>query len=463
MSGVLCGLMQLSKAISELSGGDLSLFTTVRERLDPAWVDEIVAGSVASEVPVRRRKMPAGSVLWLVAGANLFAHMSFTDVMRHLGLTARTRRGHEQASPNSGSIAEARQRLGWVPVAAVFRKSATLWNDELMCDDFRFHGLQVLAADGVCFNLPDTPSNVAHFGKPGSSSDGTPAAWAQARAVVLVDVHHHLAFDAEVGPYRTAEIPLLVAMMGRIPDRSLLLLDRGFRAFGALYKHALVGQSRHWLLRARRDLKFKVQQNLGPGDDLVTVAPGWSVRSKDPSIPKEVPARLLRFSNGREQILLLTSLVDAATCPASEVAALYLRRWDVEMAFDDMKTEQRGAARTLRSRTPDGVLQELFGVLLAHNIVRVEMGRAAVAAGLPPTRISFHRSLAEIRRFLVLFSASSAPGKALEREAELRAALAYLILPERRDRHYPRALKSTTWRYARKRATKKILKPALSH
>lgn len=440
--------MHVAEALAGLHAVDLSLFKRVRERMDPAWLADVIAAGPT--VSVRRRKMPVETLIWLVAGANLFANMSYVDVMRHLGLTATTKRGHAQLAPSSGSIADARQRMGSEPVASAFRLTAALWNAELDSDHLKFHGLRVLAGDGVTFNLPDTPSNGEHFGHPGSATS-EPAAFPQARAVVLVDVFHHLAVDAEVGPYGRAEVPLLEAMMPRVPDNALLVLDRNFRAFAVLYRYQRSGSNRHWLLRARKDLKFTIVRNLAEGDDLVNVSPGWQSREDDPSIPKTVTARLLRLWNGREEIRLLTSLMDPARYPALEVGELYLRRWEVEMAFDDMKTEQRRAARTLRSKTPDGVTQEIYGLFLAYNVVRVEMGRAAVLAGIPPTRISFHRSLTEVCHFLAVFVGSTAPGKALDREAELRATLAYLTLPERRPRSYPRELKQVIPKYPRKK------------
>lgn len=440
--------MHVADALGALQSSDVSLFKTARERLDPTWVASVVSGP--PEVVARRRKMPVETLIWLVAGANLFANISFPDVMRHLGLTAPTRRGNAQTPPSSGSIAEARQRLGWEPVAEVFRLTSRLWNQEIGGEGLRFHGLQVLAGDGVTFNLPDTSSNMTEFGRP-ASTGVEPAAFPQARAVVLVDVLHHLAMDAAVGPYGRGEVPLLEEIMPSIADHTLLLLDRNYRAFATLHRFQSVGNARHWLLRARKDLQFEVYRTNAEGDDLVTIAPGWEVRQRDPSVPRAMNARLIRFWNGREEIRLLTSLLDPATHPAHELAELYLLRWEVEMAFDDMKTEQRGAAKTLRSKTPDGVRQELFGLFLAHNVVRVEMARAAALASLPPTRISFHRSLVEICRFLVLFASSTAPGKALEREAELRSTLTYLVLPERRLRSYPRVLKQTVSKYPRKR------------
>lgn len=149
--------------------------------------------------------------------------------------------------------------------------------------------------------------------------------------------------------------------------------------------------------------------------------------------------------------MLLTSLVDHVRFPAPEVAALYASRWEVEIAFDDMKTEQLRAATTLRSKQPDGVYQEVYGLLVAHNLVRAEMARSAVLFSVAPTRINFHRSLELVQEQLRSMCLTTAPSKLGGEEFLLRERLRFLVLPERRShRRYPRALKVVVPKYPRK-------------
>ena len=401
--------------------------------------------------------MPTTTVLWLVVGAALFANLSFIEVVRSLGLTAPSRRGSRQVPPSSSSVAEARQRLAWEDTAAVFRASAAAWSNEVDALG-RYRGLSVFAADGVIFDTPDTDSNVDFFGRP-SSTVGERAAFPQARAVVLLNVLTRLAVDAEIGPYLRSELSMFAEIVPRVPNHSLTILDRNFRSFGLLFQLNSSGEERHWLLRARTDLNFTVVRTLSDGDEVVTVAPGWAVRQKDPSIPRTVTARLIRVQSGQTPLWLLTSLVDSTRYPANEIVKLYGQRWEIEMAFDDMKTEQRGAATTLRSKRPDGVRQEMFGLLIAYNLVRIEMAHAAQTAGATPDRLSFHRTLTIVKHYLLLLGTSSAPSKAMDRVVEMRDTLAFLMLPERRPRSYPRALKQIIPKYPRK----KIGKPMEVH
>ena len=146
----------------------------------------------------------------------------------------------------------------------------------------------------------------------------------------------------------------------------------------------------------------------------------------------------------------MTDLMDTARYPALELAALYHERWEIELAFDDIKSEQRAATVTLRSKTPEGIRQEIYGLLLAHNLVRVEMASVAAELGVAPTRISFHRALHELADGLRGMT-GTAPTRWPAWEGLLRTRLMQLVLPERRTaRSFPRAMKMPVGRYARK-------------
>lgn len=440
--------MSIRRAVAASSESALSegLFTTIRDRIDPAWVIEALG---KNDLGVRRRKMPAEVVVWMVVGACLFAHMSFTDVMRHLGLTAPTRRGAAQTPPSAGAIAEARARVAGQGIGELMRLCAKRWLEE--ADTELFYGLRVLAADGMTFRLPDTPSNVDKYGRP-AGKEGKPAAWPQARVVCLVDVFTHLVLDAAVGPYRRVEVPLFEEIIPRIPDDTVTVLDRGFRSFAALHQMEAGGTNRHWVLRTWKGLKYEVKERLGPGDELVVVRPGYYVRERDPTLPREMLVRLVTFVARSTEFRILTSLTDRKI-PAEALARIYAYRWEAEMVFDDVKTEQRDASVTLRSKKDDGVLQEIYALLLGHNVVRAELARAARLVQLPPVRLSFHRGLAHVRHFLQFAAATTAPAKLRDRELELRALLAHLVLPPRRtSRWFPRVVKSTVLKYPRKRS-----------
>jgi hypothetical protein len=162
-------------------------------------------------------------------------------------------------------------------------------------------------------------------------------------------------------------------------------------------------------------------------------------------------ARRLRYTAGKTEFVILTSMTDPVRFPATEVAGLYHQRWETETVVGELKTEQRGAEMTLRSKTPDGVHQELFALMLAHNLVRMEMAEVASLLGVAPTRISFHRAVGAIAHHLH-HAAAAPPSKLLMYKDFIRAELAYFLLPERRtERSYPRVLRVVVPKYPRRR------------
>ncbi len=147
---------------------------------------------------------------------------------------------------------------------------------------------------------------------------------------------------------------------------------------------------------------------------------------------------------------LLTSLTDAERYPAAEFVQLYRERWEIELGYDEVKTELLEAEETVRSKSPTSIQQELWGVLLAYNLVRLEMERIAEEARVEPIRISFVNALRLIQDEW-LWAAVTSPGAIPKRLRELRAAVKLFILPPRRThRTYPRAIKLKTNKYLRK-------------
>jgi hypothetical protein len=436
-----------SSLLSTAAALHVDRLRSIRERLDPAWITHAIERGEA--ISVRRRKMPLDVVVWLVVGISLFGEKNFVEVLRLLGLTPPTRRGNAQVLPTTSAIAQARQRLGAAPMAELFRTSAQHWYALPDFDHLRFHGLRVLAADGVTMRIADTPTNVQEFGKPSSRRED--AAYPQVRAVCVADAATHLVIDAAVGAYYDGETTLFGELVERLPSRSVTILDRNFNAYGLLHRIQASGADRHWLVRAKRTMAYREVRALGPGDTLVELQTSPRSRKGDPNLPLTLLARRIEYQLAGRSYVVLTSLLEPAEYPAAEVAALYRSRWELEMVFDDIKTEQRGAAITLRSKLSTGVYQEVYGLLIGHNLVRVEMARSAFLFGVAPTRISFHRSLGIVREKLMSMGQANAPSKLAQEEVELRGMLCFLILPERRShRRYPRALKVVVAKYPRK-------------
>ena len=183
-------------------------------------------------------------------------------------------------------------------------------------------------------------------------------------------------------------------------------------------------------------------------------------RKQDPTLPKTWRARAIRYQRqGFRPQTLLTSMLDAIAYPAEELAQIYHERWEIELGYDEIKTEMLDREEAIRSKTVAGVKQELWGLFLAYNLVRLEMEQIAEEARIEPTRISFVAALRMIRDEMLWCSLSS-PGAIPKHLRELRASLKRFILPPRRpDRVYPRAVKIKMSNYAKKR---KIPSPTAS-
>lgn len=143
-----------------------------------------------------------------------------------------------------------------------------------------------------------------------------------------------------------------------------------------------------------------------------------------------------------------------AVSGAKELVELYHERWEAEIAYDEVKTHLLAREEAIRSRTPDGVRQELWGIAIAYNLVRLEVERAAAEANVPPTRISFVAAVALVRNEIAwLYGRRLALGTIPSRLQHLRRNLKRLVLPPRRERTYPRAVKVKMSNYPRKRPT----------
>jgi hypothetical protein len=263
----------------------------------------------------------------------------------------------------------------------------------------------------------------------------------------------HLLLAAVFGSYRVSERAYAKGLWEALPDNSLLIADRNFMYAQEFIPLHAAGTNRHWLSRARKNMSYRVVEKLGPGDEIVEMTVTYAARKKDPTLPEHWRMRAIRYRRpGFRPQRLLTSLTDSKKYPCDEIVALYHERWEIELGYGEVKTEMLEREETIRSRTPAGVKQELWGLGLAYNLVRLEMERAAEVANVPPTRMSFVRSLHAIRVDLLRLAFTS-PAHLSKRLDALRHYLVEdCVLPPRRShRNFPRAVKIKMSAYPRKR------------
>ena len=360
----------------------------------PGLVDEVIAGAGRTEQ--RHRSLPARVMAYFSIGMALYSQGSYEDVLAQLtdGLSWASGWQEEYRPPSKSAIFQARARLGSEPLAALFARGATPLGTDAMPGVW-LAGRRLVAVDGCCLDVADTSVNAEFFGRPGVNK-GEQAAFPQARVVALAECGTHAIFAAQVGPYTQSEATLTGALLDRLEPGMLVLADRGFFSY-ALWRKA-IGTGADLLWRIRTDPAGPKPQHLRDLQDgswlahLRRATPA-AARRQEPLLVRVIDYRI---DDGRENTTgyrLFTTILDPATATAAELAAAYTQRWEIELAFDELKTHQRGPRSVLRSKSPDLALQEIWGHLCCHYAIRSLMTQAAGHAGHDPDRVSFVAAL----------------------------------------------------------------------
>lgn len=432
------------EVVAEYSDGDR--LEGLKRHIDPIWIEEALAWS--GTVTLRRRRLPAEQVLWLAIGMGLMRSLPIEAVVDKLELALPDEKGTLVAK---SAISQARQRVGEDPLAYLFAVSAAEWSAR-SANAHRWRGLALYGLDGTTMRVADSAENRAAFG--GQSTHRGESGYPSVRVVAMMAVRSHVLSAFRFADYGTGETTLARGIWAEVPEDSLVIVDRNFLVKKDLI-HLETSGNRHWLSRTKVNTKWAIRERLGKDDYLVE----WDVH--EAGLPSTWTLRAIHYKKpGFPRATLLTSLLDAEKYPADELVALYHERWETEIAYDEVKTHLLNRQESIRSKTPEGVRQELWGIALAYNLVRVEMERAAAEAGVPATRISFVAALAMIRdEFHTLSLPRMAPGAIPAHLQDLRRRLKRLVLPPRRpNRSYPRAVKLKMSNYPRKRPARPAAK-----
>lgn len=430
-------------------------FPSLIRHLDPAWIEEALLST--GTATIRRRRIPAEQAVWLVLGMAVMRDEPITGVARHLDLALPAPDGTRTVA--SSALTQARARLGAEPMEWLFLRSAEEFAHR-SADRDRWRGLALYGVDGTTLRVADTVENRAHFGGQDSGRheggrDERVSGYPLMKLVVVMALRSHLLAAASFGPYAVDERVYATSLWQTVPDRSLVLFDRGHLQASVLVPLMNGGEQRHWLTRAKSTTKFTSIRRLGPGDELVEFTVSAEARRKDPSLPTHFDARAIRYQRkGFKPQMILTSLVDEKAYPAAELRALYHERWEIELGFGEIKTDMLERLETIRSKSPAAVAQEMWGLLIAYNLIRLEMQRIARDLGVAPTRISFVATLRECA--LTWQSAAlGSPGNIPRRLGTVTDLMRHFVLPPRRpERVFPRAVKIKMSNYARKVPTK---------
>lgn len=375
-------------------------------------VEEVVAHTNRKEK--RSRLLPAHVVVYYVLALALFFGEAYEEVMRRLvgGLQFLENWENAWKVPTTSAISQARARLGAAPVEELFHRVAVplarpgtrgAW-----CRSWR-----VMAIDGVVLDVPDTPENNVEFAR--STGGKGDSAFPTVRVVGLAECGTHAIVGAALGTWTTNEQTLVPDLLADLEPDMLVLADRGFYSYKLF--HAITGTGAAVVFRATSKLVLPVLEVYPDGSySSVILDPARQspIRKKakragegahDVLIAAGTPVRVVEYmipnrGDESETFCLITSILHWEDTPAYELAALYHERWEFELTLDEIEIHQLGHGRVLRSKSPEMVKQEIWGILLAHYAIRHLMHEAADTADFDPDRLSFIRSLRLIRRHI---------------------------------------------------------------
>jgi hypothetical protein len=345
----------------------------------------------------RQRDLPAELVAYYVIAMSLLPQLGYQEVLRWMMTGLQWLRGEAEPMRITGkaALSRARARLGEAPLKTMFQQFAPAMTAQADLRGAHWKKHRLVALDGSTLALQDTEANADAFGRP--SNQHGPAAYPQARFVALVESGTHLAFAAELGGYDQSELALTTPLLAQLRPGMLCLADRYF-ANASLWRAAqATGAQLLW--RAKTGLKLTREKVLADGSWLARWRPSRGDAAQACTV-RVIEYRLRaseQASDPAETYRLVTTLLDPAEASAEELARLYPERWEFELTLRESKGIMRQGQLTLRSKTPELVRQEFWGLLLAHSLVRRMMARAAHHHELDPDALSFKSSLEIIR------------------------------------------------------------------
>jgi hypothetical protein len=356
----------------------------------------------------RERDLPAHVVIYYILAMTLFMHVSYREVLRCLLEGLRWVFGPEFAVsiPGKSGISQARTRLGSEPIRILHDKLVKPISSKRTRGAW-YHKWRLVSIDGSTLDLQDTAANAQEFGRP--ENNQTPRSFPQLRFVGLLECGTRVIFGSRMSGYRTSERTLAMEVIESLRPGMLCLADRYYYGFDLWKKAIETGAELVW--RGRSDLILPCTKRLKDGSYLSVLYPSIKDRKlKQNGIPVRVIEYTLDGIPGAEPAYrLITSILAVGDAPAKELAALYHERWEIETALDELKTHLRGPRIILRSKKPELVRQEFYGLLMTHFAIRGLMHEAAIEADEDPDELSYVHAVRVIRRSVPQFAVFS-PG-----------------------------------------------------
>ncbi len=359
---------------------------------------------------IRQRDLPAHVVVYYVIALALYMQSSYREVLRCLleGIKWLLGPGAAVKAAGKSGISQARTRLGWKPLQVLhdevvkpvaIKSTKGAW----------YRSWHLVSLDGSTLDVADQKENETAFGRPAASRGSS--AFPQLRFVSLVENGTHVLFGTRMAGENTGEITLAKEVLPSLRNGMLCLADRNFFGFELWNQARSAGADLLW--RVKKNLRLPCEKRLPDGSYLsrVYASPKQQRHRQDGVIVRVIEYRLERIPGAEPIYRLLTTILDHEAAPATELAALYHERWEIETALDELKTHLRGSRIVLRSKTPDLVRQEFYGLMMAHFAIRGLMHEAALKANEDPDRLSFLHAVRVVRRKIARFASIPPSGQ----------------------------------------------------
>ena len=353
---------------------------------------------------VRERDLPAHVVVYYVIALALCMRSSYREVLRCLleGVQWLLDPSAKVKVAGKSGISQARSRLGVEPVKKLYDTVVTPIAGERTKGAW-FRQWRLVSLDGSTLDVADTVENDEAFGRPGASRGSS--AFPKIRFVALLENGTHVLWAAQMDQYATDELTLAEKVIPSLRKGMLCMADRFFPSYKLWRMAAKTGADLLW--RTRQNARLDVEKRLPDGSYLSRIYASTSDRrnGRNGIVVRVIEYRLKDVEGAEPLYRLITTILDHEQAPAKELAALYHERWEIETALDELKTHLRGAQIVLRSKTPDLVRQEFFGLMMAHFAVRGLMHEAALKADEDPDRLSFLHSVRVVQRRMARYAA----------------------------------------------------------
>ena len=380
MARTLASLPPGSRITDYISLGVIAKFFP-REKVDAALEQ-------TGRASVRERDLPAHVVVYYVIALALYMRSSYREVLRCLleGVQWLLNPSASVKVAGKSGISQARSRLGSEPVKALY-EAVVGPIAEAQTKGAWFRQWRLVSLDGSTLDVADTTENDKAFGRPGASRGNS--AFPKIRFVALLENGTHVLWAARMDKYETDELTLAHDVVPALQKGMLCLADRFFSSYKLWQTAVNTGAELLW--RTRQNARLEMDRRLPDGSYLSRIYPSTSDRrnKRKAIVVRVIDYRLDNVPDAEPVYRLITTILDHKLAPAKELAALYHERWEIENALDELKTHLRGAQIVLRSKTPELVKQEFYGLLMAHFAIRGLMHEAALRADEDPDHLSF--------------------------------------------------------------------------